>query len=486
MFSQKVGASLFPFAIDLDREGSVSLTSQIYRVIRENIARGLICEGEKLPSSRGLAQTLNVSRNTVNTAYELLRAEGLVSVRAGAAPVVCKVQALSGEEAVADHPQRRLLSDRGKRLSTNHRFQPLYGERGPLMQPGEPSRTLFPSELWARSLRRAARRVSGGALGYEHLSGLPVLQRVLARYLGHERGVRAKPEQVFILPTSQAALMLMTQAFADPGDLALIEEPGYLGARSAFLGAGLQVATFAPNDTLPAETPHARLIYVTPSHQYPLGTRMDMARRLELIGFARQCGAIILEDDYDSEFLFQGRPLAALQGLGAEGDVAYIGSVAKSMLPGIRLAYVVVPEDHVASLATAQRTLGAVANVHVQAALADFIDEGHYRAHLKKIREHYQRAGELLAERLRARFGNQLGVTSPVGGLQMTVLLNAQADDVAVASRLNAKGFGVAPLSVSCMEGPRAGLVIGFAEATVSLVDRFCDALEASLNGEGF
>ncbi|MDD7910310.1 PLP-dependent aminotransferase family protein [Pseudovibrio exalbescens] len=476
---------MFPFEIELERDGSVSLTSQIYRVIRENIARGIIAEGEKLPSSRRLSATLDVSRNTVNTAYELLRAEGMIDVRTGAAPVVNGVQALGRGEGVPMAAPSRHLSKRGAVLATNHRFKSLYGERGSTMQPGEPSRTLFPSELWARCLRRAARRVSGGALGYEHLVGLPELQRVLARYLSQERGVRAKPHQILILPTVQSALMLMTQAFTDPGDQALIEEPGYLGARSAFLGAGLKLMPFQPNDSLDeGALDAARLIYVTPSHQYPLGTRMDMTRRLELLAFARKTGAIILEDDYDSEFLFEGRPLAALQGLGADGEVAYMGTVAKSMLPAIRLAYLVVPEVHVEALSVSQRALGALANVHVQAALADFIDDGHYRAHLKKIRVHYQRSGALLSQQIGARFGNKVSVSTPTGGLQMPLFFNEDVNDVVVASHMNAKGFGVVPLSIAYLGTPQAGLVIGFSEATPAMIDRFCDVLQEGLSVE--
>ncbi len=465
----------------IDREISTPLSSQIYQQYRDAILKRRIPEGERLPSSRQLAVSLSVSRNTVNTAYDLLRSEGLVDVRSGARPEVVGLPEVEratneGAERAAAPP----LSSRGKRFAVNHRYSSPSG-RGVSMQPGEPSRALFPKEQWARSLRRAARLLNGGALSYEHTSGLPELQRVLAQYLAQERGVACSPEQVLAFPTTQSALSLMTQCFSEEGDVALLEEPGYLGARTAFVSAGLRVKPLTEID----EVEQASLIYVTPSHQYPTGTRMEMGERLMLLKQAHLRGAMILEDDYDSEFLFEGRPIAALQGLSEHHSVIYIGTSAKSLMPGIRLAYAVVPKEHVDGLQQAQRASGALANVHVQLAFAGFIESGHFRAHLNKIRSAYHENGAALCQLIGERFGNQVGVSMPTGGLQTCLYLPETCNDVAVADHLNQRGFGVNPLSVFYLRSPKRGLVVGFAEADEKLRNGFVQALEQALEIAG-
>ncbi|WP_208982008.1 PLP-dependent aminotransferase family protein [Pseudovibrio sp. Ad46] len=472
---------MFEYVVMINREVSTPLSSQIYQQYRDAILKRRVPEGERLPSSRQLATSLSVSRNTVNTAYDLLRSEGLVDVRSGARPEVVALPEVEG--AVVAGPVRETtppLSSRGKRFSCNHRYTSPSG-RGVSMQPGEPSRELFPKEQWARSLRRAARLLNGNALGYEHTSGLPELQRVLAQYLAQERGVICSPEQVLAFPTTQSALSLMSQCFSEEGDVALLEEPGYLGARSAFYAAGLKVQALTEID----QVSRASLIYVTPSHQYPTGRRMEMSERLMLLKQAHDKGAVILEDDYDSEFLFEGRPIAALQGLGDRHSVIYIGTSAKSLMPGIRLAYAVVPKEHVVGLELAQRASGALANVHVQMAFADFIESGHFRAHLNKIRSAYHENGVALCQLVGERFGNQVGVSMPTGGLQTCLYLPETCDDVAVADLMNQKGFGVNPLSVFYLGAPQKGLVVGFAEANEKLRSGFVQALEQAMELSG-
>ncbi|KZL21505.1 HTH-type transcriptional regulatory protein GabR [Pseudovibrio axinellae] len=461
----------------IDRELSVPLSSQIYQQFRDAILKRRIPEGERLPSSRQLAVSLSVSRNTINTAYDLLRSEGLVDVRSGARPeVVALPQVERGAVEGLAHDSAPALSSRGKRFALKHRYSSASG-RGNLMQPGEPSRELFPKEQWARSLRRAARLLNGDALGYEYTSGIPQFQRVLAQYLAQERGVVCSPEQVFAFPTVQSALSLMSHCFTDEGDVALIEEPGYLGARSAFMSAGLNVQPLSEIN----QVERASLIYVTPSHQYPTGRRMEMSERLRLLKHAQEKGAVVLEDDYDSEFLFEGRPIAALQGLSDQHSVIFIGTSAKSLMPGIRLAYAVVPKERVKELELAQRALGSLANVHVQLAFADFIESGYFRAHLNKIRSAYHENGVALCQLLSAGLGNQVGVSMPTGGLQMSMYLSEEVDDVAVADYMNQQGFGVSPLSVYYLGAPRKGLVVGFSEASEKQRERFVGALHKAL-----
>jgi GntR family transcriptional regulator/MocR family aminotransferase len=340
--------------------------------------------------------------------------------------------------------------------------------RGGRLEPGTPALDCFPQDAWARALRRAARRLKGPELFYDRIPGYEPLREVLAAYLIEERGLRASAERIIVLPSTQSALFLLASALADPGDCVWLEDPGYLGARAAFQAAGLDIRCMPVDEEgadprMMPEAPPPRLVYVTPSHQYPFGMRMPLNRRLLMLERVRACGGLVVEDDYDSEFLFEGRPLAAMQGLGGDGDTIYLGTFSKSMLPGLRVAYLVVPQVLAEPLARVQRVAGAFANVATQAALADFMEGGHYRAHLRRIREIYARRGQELAGALRARLGNRIVVEDPVGGIQIALRFNLPCDDQAVARKVNERGFGVAALSAYGLSARVSGLVIGFA-----------------------
>lgn len=463
--------------------GGGPLPEQIYRAIGAAARSGRLKPGLALPSSRQLAAGLGISRNSVNAGYELLRAEGVVAVRPGAAP---RVAARTGMEraSLASPGEGRGLSRRGVAASRN-----LRGERGPRhsgqLEPGGPDEALFPADLWARTLRRAARQTFGDAARYEAQEGLPRLRSVLADYLARQRGVSATPEQILILPSTQAALALAAHCLADPGDTAFVESPGYFGARTAFAGAGLVTRALevdgqgADPSGIGAEAP--RLIYVTPSHHYPTGARMTLQRRMDLLHAARRTGAVVLEDDYDSEFLWHGRAIAALQGISEGSEVIYLGTTAKSLLPGLRLAYMVVPAELAAPFAQAQRNLGLRVNIHTQAAFADLVESGALAAHLRRIAKIYEERGRLLVEKLRARLGSTLEIDMPMGGLQIVARFTEPRDDVAIARALAAEGFETPALSSYCAGEKRLGLIIGFADATDKRVTRFADRLERLL-----
>jgi len=465
---------VFPEGIlTLDRAGDLPLPEQIYRGFREAVRTGLLRSGTRLPSTRRLASTLKVARNTVNTAYDLLQAEGIISLRTGAAPRIA--EGLSPEGMPVSRPDQvpePVLSRRGQLLATNIRGEGWATRHGAL-QPGAPALDCFPYEEWARCLRRAARLERSADLQYRHFSGVPELKRQLARHLAAERGVRSEPEQILITSTMQAGLSLLSQALGDPGDEVWLEEPGYLGARTAFHGAGFSIRPL-PTDGEGADATRMapggrppKLIYVTPSHHYPLGARMPLARRLALLDAARSSGAVILEDDYDSEFLFSERPVAALYGLAEEGRVIYLGTFSKSLMPGLRIAYCVVPSALVEPLTQLMRNTGCAANVQAQAALARFIDGGGYQKHLKLIRQIYRERGEMLADALNGRLGNRIQVEPPTGNVQVALTFREEVDDVALARAMQASGFAVSPLS-NCYLGEtkKPGMIIGFADAT--------------------
>lgn len=491
--------------VTLDRSSPLPLSQQIYRELRDAVRSGRLQPGRKLPSSRALSLTLGVSRATVNTALDLLQAEQIIMVRPGAAAVIARPETMEGADRQdVDKPLPRPAASPdtgtvtevlgGRRLSARGELQaenirgPAWSSRHGALQPGSPALDVFPHDLWGRALRRAARHGVGPHLLYEDPTGHPVLRQVLATYLSVERGVKATADQIIITSGMQAALSCFAQALADPGDLALIEDPGYLGARAAFHGAGLKVEGLrvdgqgADVTALAELSRPPRLIYVTPSHQYPFGTRMPLHRRLALLEAVRRHGGLVLEDDYDSEFLFEGRPVAALQGLAKDGEVIYLGTFSKGFLPGIRLSYCVVPQDMAADLRIVFRNSGRLANVHAQIALADFIESGEYRAHLKRIRTIYQERGHRLVAALKGALGNRVAVEEPTGNVQVTLTFNQDVDDAALAVELQRLGYAVSPLGPCYIDRPpESGLIVGFAAATQAQIDGFADCLQVLL-----
>lgn len=489
-----------------------SLRLRLYQALRQAIAAGDLRPGERLPSSRQAAESLAMARNTVNGAYDLLRAEGCLEIAPGRRPRIraaivpdakvgakseakseAKSGAKSGAKSEAPGGDRRgvarrddragiALSGRGQGLAHDYRARARAQASGPF-SPGEPDPKLFPADAWGRALRRAARRDYGARAGYRDPHGLPGLRSALADQLERHRGVRVAPHRILILPTVQSGLVLAATALADPGDLALVEDPGYAGARAAFAGAGLRLGAMpvdadgADVAAVMPETP-PRLIYVTPSTQYPTGARMALHRRMALLDHARAHQAIILEDDYDSEFVWRGGEIAALQALDDEDRVIGFGTVAKSLLPGLRLAWMVVPDTLVEDLRQAQRNLGLLANLHGQAALQDFLESGEYRAHLRRITRAYGERARMLVDGLQTVLADQVQILRPDGGLQVCVPLPDAVEEAALVAALQARGFAVAGFSGYHLDHGRAGLVIGFAHAHPAGVAALCAALE--------
>ena len=459
-----------------------SLVRQIYRDLRAALLAGTIESGAALPSSRKAAAAIGVSRNTLNDAYDLLRAEGLIAIQRNKRPVVAPLSQVGLRQAPASQPTAR----RGGRTVSDWALDPrakaFVGGSG-LMAPGRPDNSLFPHEAWGRALRRASRNRSVTDGAFDAFPNHAPLRGLLAEQLRRDRGMKVDPENILITSSTQASLSLAVHVRTQPGDTAMFEDPGYLGARAVFVGAGLKLQPLhiaAEGASLPQDkADHApRLIYLTPSNQFPLGRRLSPNQRMAFIDLACASGAMIVEDDYDSEFLWRGREIAAMHALDGGQNVIYLGTTSKTMMLGMRLGWMVVPPDLVRAFAQAQRNLGASASIHVQAAMAEFLNSGEYRAHLRKITRAYAERRQLLAAALKQRFGGKIGVNLPDGGLQMAILFQAQQDEEVTLAALAQAGFSAGRLSAYCLEAQMRGLVVGIADATAERIDGFCTALQ--------
>ena len=376
-------------ALSLDPASATPLYRQLYFAIREAILAARLHPGARLPATRTLARDLGLSRNTVVSAYEQLLAEGYLDGRVGAGSYVSTVlpeALLHARRPLAETPARPEpvpgLSARGVRLAALREL----GSAPPRpFSPGLPELGRFPFEGWARLLARRWRDPPRAFLVGGDPSGYRPLREALAQYLGAARAVSCDPDQILIVSGAQQAVDLAARALLDPGDIVWMEEPGFGGTRGALLAAGARLVPVRIDDAGidvaegRRRAPGARMACVSPSHQYPLGVTMTLRRRLELLDWARAADAFVLEDDYDSEYRYAGRPLAAMQGLDEDGRILYVGSFSKVMFPGLRIGYMVVPP----ALVGAFRAIRALVDSHpssvAQAALADFIAEGYLR-----------------------------------------------------------------------------------------------------------
>lgn len=486
--------------LDLDPAAAVPLYRQLYDSLRGAILDGRLAAGARLPSSRLLASDLGVGRNTVLSAFEQLTAEGYLEAVVGAGT---RVAASLPDELLEIAKTRQkpdtkaqavgnTLSERGALMASVKRGAVAYVRgQGRAFQHGLPAIDLFPMTLWSRMLARRARDHAGSTFGYETGAGFRPLQEAIAAHAGAARGVVCTPEQVIVTTGAQAALMLAAQMVIDPGDDVWLEDPGYLGARGAFLGAGANIIPVPVDaegidvEAGRARAPSPRLIYVTPSHQYPLGVTLSLQRRLALLDMARSANAWVLEDDYDSEYRYTGRPLASLQGLDRAGHVLYMGTFAKTLFPALRIGYLIVPDGLIDAFRTAIRLTGHVAPATQQAALADFIAEGHYGAHVRRMRAIYASRQAALVSAIDTHLSQWLTPAPGDGGMQMTAWLNENTDDKQVAGIAERADVHVMPVSAySIAPTCRSGLYLGFsaipeariAKAAKHLASVFSDA----------
>lgn len=455
----------------------------VYAALRTEILEGRLQPGVRLPSTRDLASQYNLSRGTIVTAFEQLKAEGYVEGNIGSGSYVSKVlpdQLLQiagpnrlglreGRKPSAfrcdARPPQRNLSEFGRRLDI---FPPLELRPSRAFRAYVPALDLFPTTLWARIAGRRLRTATTNLLlGCDPLGYQP-LREAIADYLSTSRGVRCNFEQVAIVSGVQEALDLTARLFLNPGDRVCMENPGYIGASRVFEAIGAQIVPASvDNQGIVLDKQSVRrtgLIYVTPGHQFPLGITMSLPRRLHLLKCAGEAEALIFEDDYDSEYRYAGRPMPALQGLDRAGRVLYAGTFSKTLFPSLRLGYLVVPADLISVFRTAKAVTNRHAQLLDQAVLCDFIGEGHFGRHLRRMREVYSERLSVLLESARQRLSGLLEVSNIEAGLQTVGWLSADIDDEKAAQAAAARQVEVIPLS--WYERGRSdlnGLQLGFA-----------------------
>jgi len=464
-------ASSFPVALPHSR-GESPAYRWLYSAIRTQILKGQLRPGTRLPSSRELAKSYGLSRGTIVAAFEQLKFEGYLEGIVGSGTRV-------GKTLPEDWLNVRSESFEGKQKKTSKRHLSSYGKRLTLF-PGYDHRTTrafrsnvpgldaFPIELWTQITARALRRASMqhllgcGATGYEPL------QKAIAEYLASSRGVNCQPPQIVIVSGVQEAIDLVARLFMDPGDRVCMEGPGYIGAAHVFKAIGAEILHAGLDNEgmkLPSRKARGvRLVYVTPGHQFPLGTTMSLTRRIALLDWAAKSGALLFEDDYDGEFRYSGRPIPAMQGLDRTGCVLYAGSFSKVLFPSLRLAYLVVPEDFIDRFAAAKSLTTRHAPVLEQAALAEFISGGHFGRYIRRMRELYAERLDTLLESAHKELSGLLEVSSIEAGLQTVGWLERGISEQAAAKAAKEHNVDVTLLSAySNRPMSKQGLQLGFA-----------------------
>lgn len=446
--------------------GRKNLGGEIYRQLRRAILDGRLRVGDQLPPSRALAGSLSVSRTTVTVAYDRLAGEGFVTSRVGAGTFVSR-QTARAAQASTKPPTRGTLR---ARPFWDMLPAPLLFDQTPEFdfRAGIPDGELFPYRHWRRLVGRELRAdpLRGGV--YAHPAGHLGLRRAIARHIAVSRGVEVTADMVTMTNGTQQAIDVVARVLLAPRDRVVVEDPGYPPPRRLFESLGARVIGVpVDNDGLVVDAMprSARLAYVTPSHQWPLGMSMSLARRMALLAWAERNNAAIVEDDYDSEFRFAGRPIEPIQTLDTSGRVIYIGTFSKTLLPALRLGFIVAPPSLCAAVQHAKSLTDWHTSTLVQGALARFIEDGWFARHLRKMGRVYRTRHEIVTTVLARDFGDLLEIVPGWGGLHVTALARAASvgQIAAVVHRAAERGVEVLPLSPFAVQAPpRAGLLLGY------------------------
>jgi len=461
------------------------LYGRVYRALRAEILNGRLRPGTRVPATRPLASELGVSRNIAILAYEQLLAEGYLTARHGAGTFVASelpehlttvAERAPVRQPAASGTAARLTAYASRALEETRRVSLRWDVRYPQLpydfRYGRPSFIDFPHAIWSRIVARRLRRARLRDLDYGPPEGIAELREAIADYLGRARAVACNAEQVMIVNGSQQALDLAARVLLEPGDRVVLEEPHYRGAWAVASAAGARVATLAVDehglnpDALNGKQRAVRLLFVTPSHQFPTGATMPLGRRLELLAWARKTRAFIFEDDYDSEFRYSGRPIEALQALDDQGRVIYAATLSKVMFPALRMGYLALPEPLVEPFRAVKGLLDTGSPLLPQLALLDFIREGHFERHLRRSRARNASRRAALLEAIERNFGDRAEVRGAEGGLHVLLWFReiGSGRGREIRQRAREVGVGVYPVTPFFARPPaHLGLLVGYA-----------------------
>lgn len=466
------------FAISINPNAPLPLHRQVYEELRQAILAGRLRPGERLPSTRSLAQLLEVSRATITQSYDLLLSEGYLETIVGSGTFVCR-QLPDDLLSAAPIPSKLQpanssvsLSAYGASLSDKAFLRPPKSEVEISFTYGRPAFDQFPIDLWRKLLSRHCHSQTD-VLDYTYDSqGYQPLREAIAAYISRSRAVKCHAEQIIIVGGSQQGIDLITRLLIDRGDWIAVEEPGYLGARRAFLsqGASLYPVSVDQSGLVVSELtkniiPPIKLVYVTPSHQFPTGAVLSLPRRLELLAWAQKTGTMIIEDDYDSEYRYGERPIPALQGLDQGGSVIYVGTFSKVLFPALRLGYLVLPENLVYVFARAKWLADRQCSLLEQYALTDFITEGHLERHIRRMRSLYDQRRQTLVNSLFSHFGDRVKILGENAGMHLMVKIDTHLSDDEVIQLAAIAGVGIqAAYPQYLKDSPGHEFILGYAE----------------------
>jgi GntR family transcriptional regulator/MocR family aminotransferase len=470
----------------VDGKGPKPLYRQIYDAYRMAIVEGSLRPGQRIPSTRVLAAELGVSRFPVLSAYDQLLAEGYFESRVGAGTVVSSslpdLFTSSAPASVARLLAARSVPRPGPRPVAHRCSLPLHREMFPWLlgqgfgafAVGQVAFDQFPLRVWSRLVARHCRKMDAKSLHYGDQMGVKTLRETIASYLRTARSLRCEADQIMIVNGSQQALELSARVLFDPGSRVWVEEPGYHLARAVFAMNGCHLVP-VPVDEEGLDVAEgikryrkARAAFVTPSHQFPLGVTMSASRRFQLLEWARNTGSWIIEDDYDSEYRYESSPITSLQGIDANARVIYIGTFSKVLFPSLRLGYVVIPADLVDAFLAVRRAMDLGSPSFYQKVLVDFIGEGHFGRHIRRMRVLYHVRRGVLVASVGKELGSMVEVVGSEAGMHLTVNLQNGASDVRIAERALSHNLQIWPLSLHYLaEAPRQGFILGFGSTPI-------------------
>lgn len=482
-------------AITLDNQSNLPLYQQLYEELRSRILSGRLVSRQRIPSTRSLAKSLGISRTTVSQSYEQLLSEGYLETIQGSGTFVC---AQLPDDLLRSAPVESAPKLGGSIKLSRYAANLTQTKFTLLTEPdvsisfryGRPALDHFPMKLWRKLLSHHCRANSTWLDYAIDPQGYKPLRQAIAHYLSRTRAVQCEPEQIIITNGTQQALDLVMRLLIEPGDVIALENPGYLSARRIFLSQGAQLLPVAVDesglvvgDLAKDATESTRLVYVTPSHQFPTGAILSLPRRLELLAWAQQKGALILEDDYDSEYRYGDRPIPALQGLDQSDSVLYIGTFSKVLFPSLRIGYLVLPPSLVSLFTHAKWLSDRQLPSLEQQVLTDFIEEGHLEAHIRRMRSHYDGCRQVLVQALKAHFGEQATILGEKAGLHVMVRLHTALSDEEMIARAANIGVGLISARPHYLSaGGTEEFIFGYAELDESQIQEGISSLAQVLS----